>query len=67
MGKGDWRRPTQISRAEADANYEAVFGVRKLNNMSDEDRKDLHCAESQAKGTVDGGEVGTPPQTTSSP
>ena len=25
-GKGDRRRPTKISQAEADANYEAIFG-----------------------------------------
>lgn len=25
-GKGDRRRPTTISKAEADANYESIFG-----------------------------------------
>jgi hypothetical protein len=42
VGKGDWRRPTQVSREEADANWEAIFGTKKLNNMSDEDREKLH-------------------------
>jgi hypothetical protein len=31
-----------VSREEADANWEAVFGTKKLNNMSDEDREKLH-------------------------
>lgn len=26
MGKGDRRRPTVISKEQADANYEAIFG-----------------------------------------
>ncbi len=39
MGKGDWRRPCQVPKEEADANFERVFGKKKLNVMSDEDRE----------------------------
>lgn len=41
MSKGDWRRPCNVSREESDRNYEAVFGKKKLNNMSDKDREEL--------------------------
>lgn len=39
MGKGDGRRPTLIPKEQADANWDAVFGPKKLNVMSDEERE----------------------------
>lgn len=41
MGKGDHRRPHSVSKEEFDANFERVFGVKKLNIMSPEDREAL--------------------------
>lgn len=41
MGKGDWRRPCQVPKEEADANFERIFGKKKLNVMSDEDREQI--------------------------
>lgn len=41
MGKGDHRRPCAIPVADFDKKYEEVFGKKKLNNMSDEDREAL--------------------------
>lgn len=38
MGKGDWRRPSNIPKDEYDQKFEAVFGPKKLNVMSDEER-----------------------------
>lgn len=43
MGKGSRRRPCQVPKSEYDANFEAVFGKKKLNTMSDEDKKKLGC------------------------
>ena len=40
MGKGDKRRRRQVSEEVETANWEAVFGKRKLNIMSDEDKKE---------------------------
>jgi hypothetical protein len=53
MGKGDWRRPTLVSREEADSNWESVFGPKKLNNMSDADREELGV-ERNCSGEVSG-------------
>jgi len=38
MGKGDKRRRCQVSREVEEANWEAIFGKKKLNVMSDEDK-----------------------------
>jgi len=38
MSKGSKRRPSSISEAELQENWEAVFGKKKLNVMSDEER-----------------------------
>lgn len=41
MGKGDARRPSQLSQAEEAAAYERIFGPPKLNVMSEEERKEM--------------------------
>lgn len=41
MSKGDWRRPSSVPKDEYDQKFEAVFGPKKLNVMSDEDRQGL--------------------------
>jgi len=38
-GKGDKFRP--VNKEVYDKNFEAVFGQKKLNIMSDDDRQDL--------------------------
>lgn len=38
-GKGDRYRP--VNKEVYDKNFEAVFGTKKLNIMSDSDRQDL--------------------------
>lgn len=40
-GKGDHRRPSSVPKQVFDQNFEAVFGPKKLNIMSDEDRTAL--------------------------
>jgi len=44
MGKGDSRRPCFVPKAQYDKNFETVFGKKKLNVMSDEDRIELGLA-----------------------
>lgn len=39
MSKGSGRRPTLISRAQADANYEAIFGPSRLQKTRGEGMK----------------------------
>jgi hypothetical protein len=39
MGKGDKRRRCQVSKEVEEANWERIFGKKKLNIMSDDDRK----------------------------
>jgi hypothetical protein len=41
MSKGDWKRPCSVPKEQYDANFEAVFGKKKLNVMADEDRAAL--------------------------
>ena len=46
MGKGDWRRPTQISRDEETKKWDEAFGPRPerhLNVMSEEDRAEMEA------------------------
>lgn len=38
MGKGSKRRPCQVPKEQYDKNFEAVFGKKLLNVMSDEDQ-----------------------------
>lgn len=45
MSKGSGRRPCQIPRAQEEARWEHVFGKKKLNVMSDEDRKMMSLRE----------------------
>lgn len=47
MGKGDWRRPSQISEEQERANWEAVFGKKKLNVMSDEERAEMEAEKAR--------------------
>lgn len=42
MGKGSARRPCFISKDHFDANFERVFGKKKLNVMSREDKIKLY-------------------------
>ncbi len=39
MSKGSARRPTQVSREVADANYVAAFGESRLDKMLREQRE----------------------------
>lgn len=41
MGKGSKRRKCQVSQEIETANWESVFGKKKLNVMSDEDKLEL--------------------------
>ena len=41
MGKGSRRRRCQVSQEIETANWESVFGKKKLNIMSDEDLKEF--------------------------
>lgn len=41
MGKGDKRRPCLVPKDEYDARFDSVFGPKKPNLMSEEDRKAL--------------------------
>jgi len=41
MGKGSLRRKCQVSKEIEDANWESVFGKKKLNVMSEEERDAL--------------------------
>ena len=38
MSKGSHRRPSSLPKQEEDAKYEAIFGAKPLNIMSNEDR-----------------------------
>jgi len=40
-GKGDKRRPCFVSKEQYDRNFEAVFGKKKLNVMSDKDYAEM--------------------------
>lgn len=40
MGKGDWRRPTQVSPAEAQRNWDEAFGKRDIPNLMPEDERE---------------------------
>jgi len=50
MSKGDWRRPSSVPKSEYDANFEAVFGVKKLNVMSDTEREEMNRDRDRAAG-----------------
>lgn len=40
MGKGDWKRPSSLSKEEEARRWEEAFGPRQVPNvMSDEDRR----------------------------
>lgn len=41
MSKGDWTRPCAIPKEEYEENFMSIFGEKKLNVMSDEDREAL--------------------------
>lgn len=41
MGKGSKRRKCQVSQETETANWEAVFGKKKFNIMSHEERKEM--------------------------
>lgn len=41
MGKGDKRRLPQVPVEVYESNFEAIFGEKKLNVMSDEEREAL--------------------------
>lgn len=41
MSKGDWRRPQQAPDEEVAATWERVFGKKKLNIMTEEERAEL--------------------------
>lgn len=41
MGKGDWRRP--VNKPVFDRNFEEVFGPKKLNVLSDEEREQMEA------------------------
>lgn len=41
MGKGSKRRKCQVSKETETANWESVFGKKKLNIMSDKDREEM--------------------------
>lgn len=50
MGKGDWRRPSQVPKQVFEDNFEAVFGTKKLNVMSDEEREEMNRDRDRAAG-----------------
>lgn len=52
MGKGSGRRPCQVPKEQYDKNFEAVFGKKKLNVMSDEDREELEPLDTSLIGDV---------------
>lgn len=52
MSKGDWRRP--VNKKVFDQNYEEVFGQKKLNVMSDEEREQMEAEKRRLTEEVEG-------------
>jgi len=42
VGKGDNRRPCLVPKEQYNQNFESVFGTKKLNVMSEEERQELN-------------------------
>lgn len=53
MGKGDHTRPSSVSKEEYDANFEAVFGKKKLNVWENPPR--IHAVDEEDR--ADGGQL----------
>lgn len=51
MGKGDWRRLSQVPPEVVAENWEAVFGKKKLNIMSDEERVQMEREKDEIERT----------------
>lgn len=56
-GKGDWQRPrpNNVTKAQYDAEFERVFGEKKLNVMSDEERAELELENQRLTEEPEGG------------
>lgn len=55
MGKGDWRRPTQVSKQEERDRWEAAFGSDpRLPIMSEEDRLEMEAEKARLVREIEG-------------
>lgn len=55
MSKGDWRRPQQVPDEQVAATWEAVFGEKKLNIMSEEERREFERERASIEDNDGGG------------
>jgi hypothetical protein len=60
MGKGSGRRPCQVDKKQFEDNYDAIFGLKKMNVVSDAEREELLDEKRKAAAENDNSNTGQP-------